>query len=56
MYRFIRICLVAMLLLVGGTALTGCVVVPARGHSARVWVPGYWAPPHIWVRGGWRYR
>ncbi|MBU6248596.1 MAG: YXWGXW repeat-containing protein [Xanthomonadaceae bacterium] len=42
--------------LLGATAtLAGCIVVPARGR-ARVWVPGYWATPHVWVTGHWRVR
>ena len=56
MYRLIRSCLLAMTLLAAGVALNGCVVAPARGHVARVWVPAYWAAPHVWVRGHWRYR
>lgn len=41
-------------LLVATAALSGCIVVPARG--GRVWVPGYWSGPHVWVEGHWRYR
>lgn len=42
----------AALLLAGSLSLAGCVVVPA--HRVRVWVPGYWAPHHVWVEGHWR--
>jgi hypothetical protein len=55
MRRTISALLVAALLLIGSVSLTGCVMVPARGH-ARVWVPGYWGPPHVWIGGHWRYR
>ncbi|WP_426699916.1 hypothetical protein ACPPVV_10910 [Rhodanobacter sp. Col0626] len=55
------------LLLVGSVSLAGCIVAPPRPvrhvrvvapvhASARVWVPGYWAPRHVWVEGHWRYR
>ncbi|HEV2622102.1 MAG TPA: hypothetical protein VGU65_08445 [Frateuria sp.] len=37
------------MLLAGSLALSGCVVVPA--HRVCVWVPGYWAPAHVWVEG-----
>ena len=40
-------------LLAAVAALSGCIVVPARG---RVWVPGYWSGPHVWVEGHYRYR
>lgn len=53
MRRLMRHLLVAALLLAGAVALTGCVVVSPRG---RVWVPGYWGPPHVWVGGHWRHR
>lgn len=52
-------------LLAASASLTGCVVASPRPvHRAyvvapvgvRVWVPGYWAPRHRWVRGYWRYR
>ncbi len=55
MVRFVRICLMSGLLLIGGVALNGCVVVPARGHPARAWVSGHWVAPHVWVHGHWRY-
>ncbi|RCS30907.1 hypothetical protein DEO45_03915 [Rhodanobacter denitrificans] len=54
MRRIVSI-LCSTLLLGAGLALAGCVVVPARG-PVRVWVPGYWANPHVWVEGHWRYR
>lgn len=56
----------AALLLVAASSLAGCIVVPPRhGHyrervepvrvvHTRVWVPGYWAPRHVWVEGRWR--
>ena len=47
--------LLAAALISGLGSLAGCVVVPAHGHG-RVWVPGYWARPHVWVEGHWRYR
>ena len=54
MLRCARVFFVAAL--IGGFAsLAGCVVVPAHGYG-RVWVPGYWARPHVWVEGHWRYR
>jgi hypothetical protein len=56
MHRAISILFVAALLLAGSVFLAGCVVVPARGYYARVWVPGYWAPPHVWIGAHWRYR
>jgi hypothetical protein len=50
------VCFLLYALLLGaGLSLAGCVVVPARG-PARVWVPGYWVQPHVWVEGHWRYR
>ena len=52
MRRFLSSCLIAVALLGGSCALTGCVVVPA--HRVRVWVPGYYAPAHVWVGGYWR--
>jgi hypothetical protein len=54
MRRLLSALLVSAALLGGSLSLTGCVVVPA--HRARVWVPGYWAPHHVWVGGHWRYR
>jgi hypothetical protein len=54
MRRIFSSLLVAALLVFGSVSLTGCVVVPPRGH-ARLWVPGYWAPRHVWVGGHWRY-
>lgn len=53
MHRYFRYVLIAGLLLAGGAALSGCIMVPARRG---VWVPAYWAPPHIWVGGHWRHR
>ncbi|HEX5354452.1 MAG TPA: hypothetical protein VFW60_10255 [Rhodanobacteraceae bacterium] len=49
------------LIVLGGTALGGCVVAPRRAHvvavaPARVWVPGHWVSGHVWVRGHWRLR
>lgn len=57
MRRFMSSCLMAAALLGGSLSLGGCIVVPPRGgYHARVWVPGYWAPEHVWVGGRWRYR
>ena len=57
MRRFLSSCLMAAALLGGSLSVGGCVVVPPRGgYHARVWLPGYWAPEHVWVRGRWRYR
>ncbi len=55
MRRSLRNMFAAALLLTASVSLSGCIVVPARSHG-RVWVPGYWGPPHVWVRGHWRYR
>jgi hypothetical protein len=57
----------AALLLAGSVSLTGCIVAaprsahvrvvgPVDAERVRVWVPGYWAPRHVWVEGRWRYR
>ena len=55
MRRFMSTCLIAAALIGGSLAMTGCVVVaPRRGYRAGVWVPGYWAPRHVWVGGHWR--
>ena len=56
MRSFLSTCLIAVALIGGSCALSGCVVVPAHRAHARVWVPGYWAPRHVWVEGHWRYR
>lgn len=53
MRRALSVLFIAALLSVGSVSLTGCVMVPPRGH-ARIWVPGYWAPQHVWVGGYWR--
>ena len=53
MRRFLRHVLMASLLLAAGAALSGCIVVPVRGHA---WVPAYGGTPHVWVGGHWRYR
>ncbi|WP_153242582.1 hypothetical protein [Frateuria defendens] len=45
----------ALVALATGLLLAGCVVVAPRGHAGRAWVPGYWASPHVWVQGHWRY-
>ncbi len=55
MRRLVAHLLLAAALLGGALALSGCVIVPPRAH-ARVWVPGYWGPPHVWIAGHWRYR
>ena len=55
MRRFISCCLIAVAVIGSSFAMTGCVVVPPRGH-VRVWVPGYGGPSHIWVGGHYRYR
>lgn len=54
MQRFVSLLMTAVLML-AGLSLTGCVVVAPR-HPGRVWVPGYWTAPHVWVEGHWRYR
>ncbi|WP_266160895.1 hypothetical protein [Dyella silvatica] len=54
MRRFTSILLLSAALLGSTMSLTGCIVVAPR-HE-RVWVPGYWGPPHVWVGGYWRYR
>ncbi|MEO8809896.1 MAG: hypothetical protein ABI386_06595 [Rhodanobacter sp.] len=53
MRRVVRNLLVTALLLGATAALAGCVVVSPRG---RLWVPGYWGPPHVWVGAHWRRR
>lgn len=53
MRRLIRNFLFIALLLAGAASLTGCVMVSPRG---RVWVPGYWGTPHVWVGGHWHGR
>lgn len=55
MRRILSSLLITALLAIGSVSLSGCVVVPPRGH-ARIWVPGYWAPPHVWIGAHWRYR
>ncbi|AND67813.1 hypothetical protein ATSB10_03590 [Dyella thiooxydans] len=55
MRRFASRLLISTALLGTSALLAGCIVVPARGH-ARVWIPGYWAAPHVWVSGHWRVR
>ncbi|BFI95769.1 MAG: hypothetical protein RSP_12790 [Rhodanobacter sp.] len=54
MRRCLSACLLAVALIGGSVALTGCVVVAPR--HARVWVPGYWGAGHVWVGGYWRAR
>jgi WXXGXW repeat (2 copies) len=55
MRRLMMICLATAALFASTAALTGCIVeAPRRPHYERVWVPGYWAPGHVWVEG--RYR
>jgi hypothetical protein len=54
MRRYLSVFLIALAVLGGTLAQTGCIVVPAR--PARVWIPGYWGPGHVWVGGYWRYR
>jgi hypothetical protein len=54
MRRFLSTSLIAIALVGGSVALTGCIVEAPR--PARVWVPGYWGSGHVWVGGHWRYR
>ncbi|GLQ51279.1 hypothetical protein ACFFJT_08755 [Dyella flava] len=54
MRRYLSVLLIALAVLGGTLAQTGCIVVAPR--PARVWVPGYWGPGHVWVGGYWRYR
>lgn len=55
MRRFIFVGLIAAALIGGSLAMTGCVAVaPRDGYHARVWVPGFWAPRHVWAGGHWR--
>jgi hypothetical protein len=53
MRRYLSVFLIALAVLGGTLAQTGCVVVAPR--PARVWVPGYWGAGHVWVGGYWRY-
>lgn len=53
MRRFISPLLISALLS-GALSLSGCIVAAPR--PARIWVPGYWGPTHVWVGGNWRYR
>jgi len=54
MSRFRTVFLLAAISLVAALSLSGCVVVAPR--HAGIWVPGYWAEPHVWVEGHYRYR
>jgi hypothetical protein len=54
MRRLLSAVLLSAALLGGTLSLTGCIIAPPR--HARVWVPGYWAPHHVWVGAHWRYR
>jgi hypothetical protein len=54
MRRYLSVFLIALAVLGGTLAQTGCVVVAPR--PARVWVPGYWGAGHVWVGGYWRNR
>jgi hypothetical protein len=54
MRRYFSTFVLALAVLGGVVAQTGCVVVAPR-HE-RVWVPGYWGVGHVWVGGHWRYR
>ena len=52
MRRYLSTVLIALAVMGGTMAQTGCVVVAPR--PAHVWVPGYWGGGHVWVRGYYR--
>lgn len=56
MRRFTPALLLCAALMGGALPLSGCIVVQPRHYHQRVWVTGFWAPPHVWVGGHWGYR
>lgn len=57
MPRFLASLMIFSLLVGSFASLGGCVVVqPRRARVGYVWVPGYYAPHHVWIGEHWRRR